>query len=155
MDTNHAAHWEHEFSTGKDAEVITKLKSLPSETTIFGSVITLGEMWAGHEMTPSGDSRRRNQVENFLNICIIPTAIEVRASTRIYYGQILGRIWKAKPPAKSHIKTEKHLVEQLGIDINDVWIVASAWEHGLILLTKDKLTQIEPLVTEVTYDCWI
>ena len=111
-------------------------------------------MWAGHEMTP-GDPRRRQAVNQFLNVYVIPNAIEIKHSTRSYYGQILGRIWKARPPASDKTSTDKHLFDHLGANLNDIWIVASAWEHGLVLLTKDRMALIRPLVTEVTYDCWI
>jgi predicted nucleic acid-binding protein len=43
----------------------------------------------------------------------------------------------------------------LGVDINDVWICAVAWEHGLTLLTQDKMKQIRSVVPEINVESWI
>jgi predicted nucleic acid-binding protein len=149
MDTNHVTAWE-----ANDAKILVKMTSLPpGQTLVFTSVITLGEIAASFEMT-SGDPKRRHAAANFLNIYAIPYAVNVTPYTRGYYGQIVGRIWKKWSPASSSKKTEVHLVS-LGVDINDVWIVACAWEHGLILLTTDAMTNIKSVVPEVTWDSWL
>ena len=80
-------------------------------------------------------------------------ACEVSINTGIYYAKIMERIWQRWPP-KSSTKTEAHLAS-LGVDINDVWVVAVAWEHGLIVLTQDKMQAIKDVTTEVEFDCWI
>jgi predicted nucleic acid-binding protein len=71
----------------------------------------------------------------------------------MYYAQIIERIWKNYPPANPTVRTDQHLVS-LGVDMNDVWIVASAWERGLTLLTSDKMTCIRRVVPEVEMECW-
>ncbi len=150
MDTNHVAAWEAE-----NQSLIQKMTSLPQNTLIFFSAITLGEISAGHQMT-SGDLCRRHQVEQFLDLQIVPYSVPVSHYTKSYYGQIIGRIWKRTPPANASISTDAHLVA-LGVNINDVWIAASAWERGLILLTTDKMARIRAIVTdsEITWDNWL
>jgi len=148
MDTNHVAAWE-----GENQSLFTKLQSLPKNTLIFTSAVTLGEIYAGHEMT-GGDAQRRHKVRQFLSIFVIPYAVSISANTESYYGQIIGRIWKSNPPPKPNIATDAHLVS-LGVNINDAWIVASAWEHGLILLTADKMAVIKAVVPEVQWQNWI
>jgi predicted nucleic acid-binding protein len=151
MDTNHVVGWE-----GDHQSILSKISSLPPEDTlIFASAITLGEMAAGHEMTPGGDPRRRQLVQNFLNIYVAPYALSITHSTARTYSEIIGRIWKKRPPSSAKIKTEAHLVS-LGVDINDVWIVACAWEHGLTLLTTDSMTCIKEAISpDVEWDSWL
>ncbi len=149
MDTNHVTAWE-----GQNPSLIAKVDSLPKNTTlIYASVITLGEISASHEIT-SGDAKRRHQVKQFLNVYVIPDALSISDDTPFYYGQIMGRIWQRHPPPNDKKRTEQHLVD-LGVDINDVWIVAAAWEHGLIFLTTDKMPCIREAVSEVTFDTWL
>ncbi len=148
LDTNHVVAWETE-----KAVLLAKLKSLPPKTLVCTSSITLGEISAGHEMT-TGDPKRRHEVRAWLNIYVIPYVVDVRHATAHYYGQIIGRIWKRTAPAKASISTDAHLVSQ-GVNINDVWIVACAWEHGLTLLTTDKMDCIRQVVSEVTWGNWL
>jgi len=148
MDTNHVYAWE-EQKTG----IVSKVQALPKDDLIFTSVISLGEISAGHHMT-NGDARRRHLFRNFLNIYVIPSAIEVKHSSEDYYGQIMGRIWRKHPPSSPRTSTDLHLA-QLGVNINDIWIAASAWEHGLILLTADKMACIREILPEVNWDNWL
>lgn len=150
MDTNHVAAWE-----AQNQSLIRKMTSLPPNTLIYSSAITLGEISAGHQMT-SGDALRRHQVKQFLDLYIVPNSVPVSHYTESYYGQIIGRIWKHTPPANASISTDAHLVA-LGVNINDVWIAASAWERGLILLTTDKMACIRAIITasEITWDNWL
>jgi tRNA(fMet)-specific endonuclease VapC len=148
MDTNHVTAWEADHQS-----LIAKVKSLPKSDLIFTSAITLGEISAGHQMN-AGDAQRRHQVKQFLNVYVIPYAKSISISTELYYGQILGRIWKQTPPANSGISTDAHLVS-LGVNINDAWIVASAWEHGLTLLTADRMACIKAVVSEVKWENWL
>lgn len=148
MDTNHVTAWEDERPA-----ITAKIESLPKSDMIFASAITLGEMSAGHEMSP-GDDHRRHLVNRFLDVHVIPTAIPISHYTRSYYGKIMGRIWQRHPPASSKKRTELHLVEQ-GLGINDVWIVATAWERGLIFLTTDTMQWIREAASEVAFDTWL
>lgn len=135
LDTNHLNAWEAE-----NLAFTAKLNSLPKNTIVCTSAICLGEMSAGLYMT-SGDPQRRHQVRQFLSREVIPYVIAVSATTDSYYGQIMGRLWKITPLPKPRTSTDAHLVS-LGVNVNDVWIVACAWEHNLTLLTTDKMAKI-------------
>lgn len=149
MDTNHVVAWEE----GK-SNLLAKLQSLPNNTLVCASAITLGEISAGHEMTAPGDPSRRHAVKRFLTIYVVPYIVAISHSTELYYGQIMGRLWRQRPPANASIATDSHLVNTLGVNLNDVWIVACAWEHGLTLLTTDNMTAIRNVTPEVTFDNW-
>ena len=67
---------------------------------------------------------------------------------------LLGRIWQARTPASPDVKTDAHLVS-LGVDINDIWLVAVAWEHGLAVVTTDKMRVIREAVgVDVAFENW-
>lgn len=150
LDTNHAA-----AACRKHPGVLAKLHSLPANTQVRVCCVTLGEIEAGHQMNPTTNQQRRNDFIAELNRRFLPSALPISSSTRFYYANIIGRIWKKNPPANARIKTERHLVKNVGVDINDIWSVATAWEHGLIFVTQDKMTPIRNVVPEVTMDCWL
>jgi tRNA(fMet)-specific endonuclease VapC len=148
MDTNHVS-----ALAARNKSIMAKLAALPANTPIYASTITLGEIAAGHEMTVSTNQAKRNSAIAFVNSVFVPNALQVSHSTGAYYGKIIGRIWRNNQPASSNISTDKHLVS-MNVGVNDVWIVALAWEHGLTLLTTDKMTCIKSQVSEVTWDNW-
>jgi len=147
LDTNHVC----QLAIGRQS-ITLRLAALPANTAIYASTITLGEIEAGHEMTTTTNQRKRNSVIQFVNGVFVPNALPVSHSTGVYYGKIIGRIWRSTKP-QPRTTTDKHLVS-LNVDVNDVWIVALAWEHGLTLLTTDKMTCIKSVVPEVTWDNW-
>lgn len=148
LDTNHLNAWE-----AGNLSFTAKLNSLAKNTLVCTSAIALGEMSAGHYMT-SGDPQRRHQVRQFLNVWVIPYVVNVSGTTESYYGRIMGRLWKIPPLSRTGERTDAHLVA-LGVDINDVWIVACAWEHNLVLLTTDNMSNIRNVTPEVTFDNWL
>lgn len=148
MDTNHVTAWE-----AQKPALIGRLNSLPKNTLIFTPAVTLGEISAGHEMT-SGDLQRRHSVKQFLILNVIPYAVSISHYTAPYYGQIIGRIWKQNPPPNPSISVDRRLVD-LGVDVNDVWIVACAWEHGLTLLTTDNMAVVRRVTPDVTFENWL
>lgn len=148
MDTNHVS-----ALAGGRQSVVAKLTSLPANTQIRASTITLGEIEAGHEMTVTTNQRRRDECIAFIQANFVPNALPISHSTGYYYAKIMGRIWKRYPPANGSISPDRHLASH-GVNVNDVWIVASALEHGLTFLTNDKMSCIRLDTPEVTWDNW-
>ena len=93
--------------------------SLQRADEIVVNAIVLGELAAGFI---KGRRRRRNQEElsRFLSSPRVK-AVDVTEETAERYGVILNSLWKAGTP----------------IPTNDIWIAASAMEHGLQILTTD------------------
>ena len=116
--------------------------------------MTLGEIEAGHLIAQPPDAQKQEDYNRFLNETFIRTALEVSVSTRIDYGELLARIWRAHPPATHRVRTEARLVG-LGVDINDLWTVAIAREHNLIFVTQDKMQVIRDAAFDVEFDCWL
>ncbi len=133
--------------------MVQKVRSIPPDCLLWVCTITLGEIEAGHRMTKTTDQLKRDEYDRFVNDNFPHVALEVSLSTRNYYAEIIARIWRKHPPPPKK-RTERHLLD-LGVDINDVWAVAVAWEHGLIFVTEDKMTCIREAVgSDVQFECW-
>ncbi len=149
MDNNHVEAYFRQVPS-----VIAKIRSIPVDWQIRVCTITLGEIEAGHLMTETTDQQRRKDYAKFVTENFLHHSLEVSFSTRINYGKIMGAIWRLHTPASANIGTERHLVD-LGVDINDVWTVAVAWEHNLTFVTKDRMSCIrEAVKDDVIFDCW-
>lgn len=134
--------------------IIQKVRTIPAEWFIWVCSITLGEIDAGHLMTPTTNQVKRDAYKKFVHDKFEDLILDVSEHTRGYYAEIIGGIWQNNPPNPKK-KTEQHLLD-LGVDINDVWAVAVAWEHGLIFVTNDKMTCIREAVgAEVNFENWL
>jgi len=148
LDTNHVA-----ALCNRSPKIVAQVSSLPADSQFRACTISLGEFEFGNRATQTTDQPKRDAATAFLNQEFLPNALPISTSTRIYYAEIIARIWKQQTPVSGKRKTERHLVE-LGVDTNDVWIAAVAWEHGLILVTSDKMECIRSVVPELQWDCW-
>lgn len=133
---------------------MAKIESLPSGSKILACVITLGEAEAGHQMTKTTDQPRRDEFRAFLNSEFKPNALDLTVTSSHYYALIIGRIFQNQQPNSKRTKTEKHLID-MGVQINDVWIAAVAWEHNYTLVTTDKMRVILQWVPEIKTDNWV
>ena len=140
LDSNHVHGIFHQ-----QPSVVKKFRLLPDGTQVRLCVITLGEIEAGHQMTRSGVPERRADYAKHVIAKYHSSALGVSVGTRIYYAQILGRIWQLHPPPSKDVGTEEHLVS-LKVDINDVWTAAIAWEHGLVFVTRDRMKRIKEVL---------
>ena len=149
LDTNHVG-----ALASRQPKIVQKYASIHRNVQIRACVITLGEIEAGHQMTQSTDPKKRNDYTKFVNREFVPNALGITASTRFHYADVMGRLWKKYPP-QSGQKTERYLVLKFGVDINDVWTVAVAIEHGLTLVTQDKMATIQGVVPELDIENWL
>jgi predicted nucleic acid-binding protein len=148
LDTNHVTAREK-----RNPKFMERLRKTPPENQMRVSAITIGELECGHLITTTTDAARRAEANAFIQKEVLPYCLDVTHATRIYYAQILERIWRKHPPPEGK-GTEAHLVQN-GVDINDVWTVALAWEHNLTLLTADSMAVIKASVPEVAFENWI
>jgi predicted nucleic acid-binding protein len=138
----------------KKEDLRAKLAALTPPVMIRVCTVTLGEIEFGHRATRTTNQGVRDEYTAWINDVILPHALPVSVNTRLYYAMILEDIWK-KNPAGAKVKTEVRLAD-LGVDINDVWAVAVAWEHGLTFCTTDKMRCIrEATDGNVIFDCWL
>jgi predicted nucleic acid-binding protein len=130
LDTNHI-----DPLFRQEPEIVARFNVVPQDWQIRISTITLGELEAGNLIADPFDEERQENFNQFLNEYFISKALCVEVATRIDYAELLARIWDAHPPPTHRTSTERHL-NNLGVDINDLWIVSIAREHKLIFLHK-------------------
>jgi predicted nucleic acid-binding protein len=151
LDTNHVGAF-----CRNDPKVVAKLRTFPVEWTVRVCAITLGEIEAGHLITTTTDQAKRIDFLRCINEEFLRHALEISIFTRFKYAQIISRILRSNPMPNPDTKTERHLVQACGVDINDVWTVASAWEHNLTFVTTDEMTAIRKAVkNDVQFDNWL
>ena len=134
--------------------MIEHFRNCPPENIVWVCPISLAEIECGLRITNTTDAQRRAQCRRFIEDNALDFVRPIETTTRDSYADIMERIWRAHPPADRRIETQRHLSD-LGVDINDVWIAAVALEHGLILLTADRMDTIRNCVPEVVIDNWL
>lgn len=150
LDNNHV-----EAYCRNEPSVVQKLKARPVEWPLRVCTVTLGEIEAGHRMTQTTDQAKRDEYTDCVTRDFLPYALVISIHTRLYYARIMGKIWSQHPPANPKKKTEEHL-RNLAVDLNDVWAVASAWEHNLTFVTHDQMQTIRDAVgLNVRFECWL
>jgi len=149
LDANHVSGY-HAQNPG----FMQKFDKLSPETQLRVCTVTLGEIEAGNKITNSSNPTRRDDYLSFVISNFHYHALEIGVTTRSYYADVIDRIWRKHPPPNAKKRTEVHLVEQ-GVDVNDVWTFAVAWEHGLTFLTSDQMNVIRSCVPEVIVENWL
>jgi tRNA(fMet)-specific endonuclease VapC len=147
LDTNAVAHWYQQ-----QPKLAAHVNALDKEAQVRVSVITLGELEFGHNVSlQDRDQERRDAFAKWVDKTFPhPRTVDVTRHTRDCYGKVRAAIFDKYPPLGS---TENHpercydrvAASELGFDENDLWIVAQAIEHGLILITQDNMQRIKEL----------
>lgn len=159
LDTNIVSYW---FTGGSlQHELInTRIQSLPGNSLLALSAITLGEIEYGHRAVSPKETSVQTDFLEFIGERL-PTVFPVEATTRLYYGKLRALLFeKLIPPGrkKAGLRPEQ-LVDpvtslELGIQENDLWIAAQALEYNLVLVTADKLQRIRGVATELEVENW-
>ncbi len=135
---------------------MVRVNSVPPENFPRICAITLGEIEAGNLITASTDQLKRDAFMDYVFKWFLPNTIFIEHRHRHSYAEIIGKILTKYPMTGKSQKTERHLVENVGIDINDVWIASVALEHNLILVTHDGMEKIKELLEpELEFDDWL
>ena len=95
---------------------------------------------------------KRDEFVKFVNERL-PQILPVSKHTAEPYGQIRAKLYDRLPPQGGWTKKRRPeqlydpiAARELGIDENDLWIVAQALERNLILVTSDKMRKIREAV---------
>ena len=156
IDTQTISYWFDEESENHEA-VQSAAKLRPADSPLYISAISLGEIEYGHTVDPSGAGAHRDAFVNFVRD-ELPQVLPVSRHTAEPYGQIraalFGRI--GPKPKRSKKKRAEELCDpttgrELGIDENDLWIVAQAAERNLVLVTHDKLVRIRETLNDLEF----
>lgn len=149
LDTNHIDAWERQ-----DAKFMARLREVPPDNIIWVCPISLGEFEWGLRITSTTDAPRRAASRRFIEEQALNFIRPIEITTRESYASIMEQIWRKYPPASGRVDTQRHLSEH-GVDVNDVWIAAVALEHGLVLLTSDRIETIKACVPDLNVGNWL
>ena len=143
-----------------------RLKSLPSNSSLFLSSITLGEVEYGVRVGPF----RNDESDKYISLMTILNryhSFDLNSNVaRDYYAELRSRLYKKyASKSKKEKRSDKKRIEEwnypttsleLQIQENDVWITAIAWAYNLILVTNDEMTPIKNVVgDEIEFENWL
>ncbi len=156
LDTNHVSAY-----FDKNTVFMRRLEKAPPEYLFWVSAVSLGEIEASC-LTNARDAEVVVSFRKFLRDVFLrgrddnSYVLPVDENTRFAYANVLSHILGKYPLPSPKTRTEHHLVK-LGIDVNDVWIFATALKHNLTLLTTDKMEKVRECIKEDTIpvECWL
>lgn len=153
LDTNIISYW-FQPETSENRNVVTHIGGLDEGTPLRVSAITLGEIEFGHRVAPTAGSPIQAQFNQFVQTQL-PDVLDVRRTTRTYYGQIRARLFKKYAPqhGRKALRPEQLVdpvtAKTLGVQENDIWIAAQALEYNLVLVTHDRMTRLREAVSDI------
>ncbi len=159
LDTCVVAYW-HAPKLPENGRVVSRINSLDPHSPLRVSAITWGEIEYGHRCASAAETSRQAQFKAFLTKNL-PRVLDVRQSTAIYYAQLRAALFRKFAPrrGKKSCRPEQ-LVDpvsgaELGIQENDLWIAAQAFEHNLVLVTHDTMTRLKDVATDlIEFEDW-
>ncbi len=150
LDTNIISYW-FDKECDQHSAVQTAAEQRRGKHPLYVSAITLGEIEYGHATNPA---RRQDFVEFFRER--LPQFLPVSHHTAGPYGRIRAALFEAFAPKlkKTKRRRAEELCEpttgrELGIDENDLWIVAQAVERNLVLVTHDRFVRIRQALEDL------
>ena len=154
LDTNIVRYW-FDGESGAYPVVQTAAEARRSDSPLYISAITLGELEYGHAAAPAGAAPDREAFTQFVGE-ELPQTLPVSRDTAEPYALIRAALFErfGPRPKKGNKKRAEELCypttgRELGIDENDLWIVAQAAERNLVLVTHDKLVRIQDALQDI------
>lgn len=153
LDTNIIDYWFRR-GTPENHNVETHIGGLDAGTPLRVSAVTLGEIEYGHRVVSTSDTAKQGQFNQFVQTQL-PNVLDVRRTTRIYYGQIRARLFERYAPRRGRkaLRPEQLVdpvtAKTLGVQENDIWIAAQAREYNLVLVTHDTMTHVREAVSDI------
>jgi tRNA(fMet)-specific endonuclease VapC len=155
LDTQTIRYW-FDGQSGRFPTVQAEAAKRSAESPLYVSAVTLGEIEYGHAANPEGAGEKRTDFLSFLRQSL-PQVLIVSRHTAEPYGAIRARLVQKFPPPGGWGGKKRRIEEaydpiaarELGIDENDLWIVAQAVERNLVLVTSDKMDRIRRSVKEI------
>jgi tRNA(fMet)-specific endonuclease VapC len=132
-------------------KVQMKIASLGGEEPLYMSAVSWGEIEYGWRIGTKDLLRDedRGMLTRFMTL-------DVTQNTGKAYAEIKARLFNKYAPKE--MRSKKHRVEQLkdplsgyelGVQENDVWLAAQAFERNLVLVTGDRMRRIKSLIAAV------
>lgn len=144
--------WSYWFDDKRDqhSSVLDHLQNLASGSKLGISVITWGEIAYGHKARSTKELPVQAEYLEFIR-SKGPKTFGIDIHTANKYGEVRALLFEKLPNvSKRKLRPEQAIdpvtSKELGIDENDLWIVAQAITRNLMLVTNDKLSRIREVV---------
>lgn len=151
FDTNIWSKW---FKN--DPSVIDKIDRLDKTSRLFLSAIVWGEVTYGAKVNKTFDLKSYNK---FIHHHSEPILLPIDKHVAEVYGELRASLFE-KYSSKGKNKRPEQLIDpatatEIGIDENDLWLVAQAITHNMTLVTNDKMHRIFSVTPkELKYEIW-
>jgi predicted nucleic acid-binding protein len=151
--------WSYWFNgqTLEHEGVVRNANALNSGCILAMSAITLGEIEFGWQWAGSTKGNSSLAYQKFVD-SKSPQVLRIDRHTAREYGRLKALLCEQYMPKSERGKAcrLRQLVdpatsESLGIDENDLWIVAQAIERNLVLITNDKLMRIRKVAGDALH----
>ncbi|MHC4619117.1 MAG: type II toxin-antitoxin system VapC family toxin [Planctomycetota bacterium] len=146
--------WSYWFDSKKaqHTRVVDSIQNLASGSKLGISIITWGEIAHGHKVVSPELLPIQSEYLQFIQ-SKGPKTFEIDIHTASTYGELRALLFEKLPKETKRKKRAEQVVDpvtglELGIDENDLWIVAQAITRNLILVTNDKLARIRKVAGE-------
>lgn len=142
LDTSTIRHWY-----SKRPSIDEKMLALPGDDLLYISNITLGELEFAHLCRYANDKAKQDAFRRWLKGTFEDRVLVTTEDTARSYAHLRRLICDHYFRAGKQIELfEDSHANRLGIDENDLWLVAQAHEHGLHFITSDKMTRIKEVL---------
>lgn len=163
LDTNAICDWLDRTKPRHDAVSKKVEQAASDQAIILTSSIVLGEIEYGIAAVGANEHHpllefRAQVAKQFAQERLL---LNVSRSTTLVYGNLRARLFEKfgpKAKRKKGLRAEE-LVDpttskELGIQENDLWLVAQAIERNVILVTNDSMERIREVVPELRVEDW-
>jgi tRNA(fMet)-specific endonuclease VapC len=159
LDTNIVSYW-FDGKCPQNGAVAGHVARLPPGTPLAISAVTLGEIEYGMRVRSADPDEIEAEFQAFI-LEQLPQVLDVTRTTRTYYGILRARLFERFAPSESRRKgrrpeqlTDPATGRELGIQENDLWIAAQAFEYNLVLVTNDGLVRIREAGGDLRIENW-
>lgn len=134
-----------------------RIMKLPSDSLFYVSVITLGEITHGHLSQSGVTTDKQKKFNQWINTTFEHPLALSKAEVE-HYGIFRTRLFHRFAPKVERRRPESCIDtngNELGINENDLWLVAQAASRNLTFLTNDAMTNIRAIVdNDVKIEVW-
>jgi tRNA(fMet)-specific endonuclease VapC len=140
----------------RNSVVTERVDALDPKSLLYVSSITLGEIEYGHTSPHATDKRKQAHFRRWITDTFEVPELHITAATALEYAKFRRRLFtRFTRCGKFTENCEDRLGAKIGIDENDLWLVAQACERKLKFITNDNMERIREIVdSDVEIEVW-
>ncbi len=162
IDTNIWEYWFNPKREPQHSNVLKRVAELRQQSEndknpfrVWISSVAWGEIEFGYQVQSNKDVSLETQFKQFVH-SIAPKEFIIDKHVTPEYGRIKAMLFENVPKNKRKSLRPEQIVDpitskELGIQENDLWIVAQAITRNLTLVTNDKLARIREVTGDELY----